>query len=52
MVKEHRLKGKPNNKQANKKEMYEGINSALHKFFKDLEGEAETHATRVICEAT
>ena len=52
MVKEHGLKGKPNNKHANKQEMYESINAALHKFFKNLEGEAETHATRVIWEAT
>ena len=38
MVKEHGLKGKPNNKHTNKKEMYESINAVLNKFFKDLEG--------------
>ena len=52
IVKEHGLKGKPNNKHAKKQDIYESINTALHKFFKDLEGEVETHATRVIHDAT
>ena len=50
-VKEHRLKG-INDKYANATEKYKSINTALSHFFTELQGEAETHSTRVIREAT
>ena len=51
-VKQHGLKNKVSNRLINNKDHYQQIEESLHKYFKVLQEGAETHATRVIREAT
>ena len=51
-VKEHGLKNRVSNRFVNKADHYGKIQEGLHKYFNNLQEGAETHATRVIREAT
>ena len=51
-LKKHGLINKPSNLILNNQEKYKEIKKALHFIFEKLRDEAETHATRVIREAT
>ena len=51
-VKQHGLKNRMLNRVINKVDHYQKNEEGLHKYFKVLQEEAETHATHVICEAT
>ena len=50
-IRTHGLVGKKSNYLTNKNDERKDIDKSLHKFFTDLMEEAETHSSRVICEA-